>query len=429
MSVKRKAERGEEADPVVLEDVVQALYRLKDGIKETACIASPKLGRLAGCDLFLKFEHKQHTGSFKERGALNSLLQLSDDQRKRGVIAASAGNHALGLAYHGQRLGVPVTVVMPTNAPLTKVTNCEALGAQVLLHGHDFAEAKEEAERMAAKDGFEYVNGYDKPSVIAGAGTIAMELVAQLKEFDAIVVPCGGGGLIAGIAVALKSIAPKTEIIGVEPRNCASMAEALAKGKPVQAANQPTLADGLAVPVVGSNAFALCRKHVDDFVSVSENWISLAVLRLLELEKQIVEGAGAAGLAALLSGQLDRLRGKRVATILCGGNIDVSMLGQVVSRGMASDGRLVRFQAQIIDRPGGLLGLVQLIAAKGGSVKQVTHERAFVTSDASLLNIYCTCVVETRNKEHSMQLVNELIGEGYVRDVESTSVGTIENAW
>ena len=353
----------------------------------------------------------QRTGSFKERGARNALLLLSSEQKERGVIAASAGNHALGLAYQGRLLGVPITVVMPRFAPITKVVNCQRLGAKVLLHGTNIAEARQRAEELVPKEGLTYINGYDDPAIIAGQGTLGLEIVSQVPNLDAVIVPIGGAGLIAGVALAVKKLQPAVQVIGVEPERAASYTTALAAGHPVQTEMKPTLADGLAVPKVGQNAFALAEKLVDQTVRVGEEDLALAVLRLVEWEKAVVEGAGAAPLAACLAGLLPELKGKNVVLPLCGGNIDTTILGRVLERGLAHDGRLCRFSAVISDRPGGLARFAGLIAEEGASIIDIAHDRAFASEDITTVNVHC--VVEIRDPEHMDSLRQRLITAGF----------------
>jgi threonine dehydratase len=360
--------------------------------------------------IFCKLDNLQRTGSFKERGARNALSQLSSDQKKRGVIAASAGNHAQALAYQGRLLGVPATVVMPKHAPLIKVNNCQKLGAEVVLHGKDFGEAKSYAHEIADKKGLAYVDGYDDPAIIAGQGTMALEILEQVPDVDAVIVPVGGAGLLAGVALAVKTKKTNAKIIAVEAENVASFSAALEAGKPTRIALHPTLADGLAIPQVGNNAFEIAQPRVDEAVIVNEEQIALSILRVVELEKGIVEGAAATPLAACLSGKLRDLVGKRVVLLLCGGNIDPNVLSRVIERGLVADGRLGRFSAVISDRPGGLADLAAQIAAAGASVKQVVHDRAFAGSDISAVHVLCT--VETRNHEHLKELRENLRAHG-----------------
>jgi threonine dehydratase len=388
-----------------------ARRRLAGGVVVTPCPESIPLSEITGARIFCKLDNLQRTGSFKERGARNALLQLPPAQQKRGVIAASAGNHALGLAYHGKLLGIPVTVVMPDYAPLIKVSTCRRLGARVLVAGRDFAEARAEADALAAADGLAYIHGFDDPAIIAGQGTMALEILEQVKNADAIVAPVGGAGLIAGLAVAAKAVRPQVRIIGVESVATASFTAALKAGRPVTIPRRATLADGLAVLRVGDLAFRLARPRLDRVVRVSEDAIALAILRMIELEKSVVEGAAAAPLAAMLAGLLPELRGRRVVLAVCGGNIDPAILSRVIEQGLVHDGRLTRFTVRISDRPGGLAALASAIAASGASIKDIAHDRAFSGSDVSAVNAVCT--VETRDRAHIRQLHRELRRHGF----------------
>ena len=361
-------------------------------------------------EIYCKLDNLQRTGSFKERGARNALAQLSDDQKKKGVIAASAGNHAQALAYQGKLLGIPATVVMPKFAPLIKVSNCQKLGATVVLHGKDFAEAKARADEIAAEKGLAYIDGYDDPAIIAGQGTMGLEIVAQVPELHAVIVPVGGGGLLAGVSLAIKTLRPQARVIAVEADHVASFSAALRAGKPTRISTEATLADGLAIAQVGNNAFEIARRCTDKTVLVNEEQIALAILRIVELEKGVVEGAAATTLAACLSGQLPELAGKRVVLLHCGGNIDPNVLSRVIERGLVADGRLARFTAVISDRPGGLADLTAQIAAAGASIKQVVHDRAFADSDVSAVHVLCT--VETRDSNHLEELRAKLKEHG-----------------
>ena len=405
-------------DCVRFEDVVRASHRIKGGIVRTPCSRAHWLSEMTGVELYLKCEQQQFTGSFKERGARNALLELGDVERDAGVVAASAGNHALALAWHGQQLGVPVTVVMPTVAPMAKVEKCRAFGANVVIQGAHIGEAKEYAQDHFG--GLSYVNGYDDPPIIAGAGTMGIELLEQVPNLDVLVVPVGGGGLIAGVALAAKTLNPSLTVIGVEPERCASFQAALNAGSPVRASVAPTLADGLAVPQVGAHAFAVARHWVDEIVQVSERELALAMLRLVESQKSIVEGGGAAGLAALLpGGALDRdtIKGKTVAVPLCGGNIDTTVLGRVLERGLAADERLLRLTVAVSDRPGGISKLTEQIAEEGASVKDIFHERAWLYS--SVDQVIIKIVLETRGPEHNRTLLDSLRREYPEVSVES----------
>jgi threonine dehydratase len=397
--------------PVTFEDIEQAAKRISGFVVQTPCPASIPLSELTGARIFCKLEYLQRTGSFKERGARNALELLSSERRSRGVIAASAGNHALGLAYHGQLLKIPVTVVMPRFAPLTKITNCERLDAKVVLHGANIGEAKIKADQLAREQGIAYINGYDDPAIIAGQGTMGLEIAAQVPDLDAIVIPIGGGGLLAGVAIALKELKPGVRIIGVEPEGAASFRAALSAGRPQQIEMKPTLADGLSVAKVGENAFEVGRRLLDELVVVDERAIALAMLRLLELEKSVVEGAAATPLAACLAGLLPKLRGKKVLLPLTGGNIDTPILGRVLERGLVSDGRMWRFTATISDRPGGLARFAGLIAETGASIVEIEHDRAFSTAEITSVNVHC--VIETRDAAHIQEVLHRLEQEGF----------------
>ena len=387
---------------VTLDDVEAARERIRGGIYESPCVESIPLSRLTGAHVYCKLDYLQRTGSFKERGARNALLQLAPEQRARGVIAASAGNHAQGVAYHGALLGIPVTVVMPKFASLMKVSNCRQLGATVVLHGADLTEARAEAEAIAVREGLTFIHPFDNPHVIAGQGTIALEILEQTPNVQAVVAPVGGGGLLAGIGTVIKAHKPNVRVVGVEPEHAACLTAALAAGHPVAVRLAHTLADGLAVAQAGARPFEILRRVVDQVVTVDEATIALAVLRLIELEKSVVEGAGAAPLAAFLAGKLDTLKGQDVVLVLCGGNIDLTILDRVIEIGLVADGRLTRFTVSISDRPGGLARLAQVIASTGASVKEIVHDRAFSGPDLSEVRV--VCVVETTGHGHVLQL-------------------------
>mmetsp|Transcript_32078 Transcript_32078/g.67861 ORF Transcript_32078/g.67861 Transcript_32078/m.67861 type:complete len:520 (+) Transcript_32078:306-1865(+) len=418
---KTKSERDTilESLPVTFADISRANVAIRQGIKRTPCIKSYFLSELLGANIFLKCEFQQFTGSFKERGARNAILALlrelgEERMRQTGVIAASAGNHALALAYHGKDLGVPVTVVMPTVAPLAKVDKCRKFGAKIIIHGAHIGEAKEFAEKLIASEGLEYVNGYDDPPIVAGAGTMGIEIIEDVPCVDAVVVPVGGAGLIAGVSCAIKTLKPDVAVYGVEPEFAASYIAALDAGTPVPATITPTLADGLAVPTVGPHAFEVARHYVDECVTCTEKEVSLAILRLIENEKMVVEGGGATGLAALLPGaQLDRpeLKGKNIVVPLCGGNIDTTVLGRVLERGLAADDRMKNFVATVSDRPGGIARLTTLLGDLGASIKDMYHERAFLHSNID--QVHVKVVVELQGKEHAQKIEQALVENGY----------------
>ncbi len=402
---------------VTLADIQAAATRIAPVIYRSPCRHSAILSELTGFQVVCKLDLFQRTGSFKERGAANALRLLADfhhknDTTTNGVIAASAGNHALALAYHASLLSIPATVVMPTTAPLIKISNCRRLGANVIVHGNSFADARQHADQLAAQNDLTYLHGFDDPAVIAGQGTVALELLDDEPDLDAIVVPVGGGGLIAGIATAVKSINSHIQIIGVEPQNANCAAAALEHGEPITTPPQPTLADGLAVPRVGDNCFPLIQQYVDRMITVDEPAIASAVLSLVEHTKFVAEGAAATTLAALNTGRLDDLKNKRVALLLCGGNIDPNLLTRVIELGLVADHRLARFTVTISDRPGGLMQFTSAVAKVGGNVQQITHERAFAGADVSRTRI--TCTVETRGADHLEQLCAHLRASGFL---------------
>jgi len=393
---------------ITLDDVLLARERIRGGIYQSPCVESIPLSQLTGARIWCKLDYLQRTGSFKERGARNALLRLPAEQRSRGVIAASAGNHALGVAYHGALLGIPVTVVMPRFAALIKVTNCRALGATVILEGNDVIDARTRAVALAEERGLAFLHPFDNEDVIAGQGTMGLEILEQTPGVEAIVVPVGGGGLIAGIGTVVKARAPSVKVIGVEPEHAASLTAALAARRPETVKLEATLADGLAVAKVGEHSFALAQRVVDATVTVDEASIALAILRLIELEKSVVEGAGAAPLAAFIADKLPELRGRTVVLTLCGGNIDTNMLGRVLDVGLVADGRLARFTVSVQDRPGGLARLTSVIAEAGASVHELAHDRAF--SGPNLSEVRVVCVVETTGADH-VRLLHERLRE------------------
>lgn len=395
---------------LTLADIEGAQRRIAGGVYLSPCVESIPLSQLTGAHIFCKLDYLQRTGSFKERGARNALLKLSAEQQRHGVVAASAGNHAQGIAYHGALLGIPVTVVMPKFAALVKVTNCRAFGARVILDGNDVVECRAIAEALAQRDRLTFIHPFDNRDVIEGQGTMALEILEQTADIDAIVVPVGGGGLISGIGTVVKAKAPGIEVIGVEPERAACLAGARANNGPTTVTLAATLADGLAVSRLGDLPWRITSRVVDRAVTVDEASIALAVLRLAELEKSVVEGAGAAPLAAFLAGKLGHLAGKNVVLALCGGNIDSTMLGRVIEVGLVADGRLCRFTVSINDRPGALARLAEVIGSTGASIKEIVHDRAFAGPDLSAVRI--VCVVETTGHDHVAALHAALAAAG-----------------
>lgn len=390
---------------ITFEDVSAASFRVANGIRKTPCSMS-HLSKAFKMDLFFKKEQMQYTGSFKERGARYTLLMLSKEQKEKGVIAASAGNHALAMAYHGLQLKIPVTLVMPITAPIMKVSGCRGFHAEVILKGNDISESREHALRLGRDRGLMYVNGYDHPHILAGQGTMGLEIMEQVPDVEAVIIPAGGGGLIAGSALAIKSMNPNVLIYGAESTKCPSFSAAMQAGRPVYTKAGSSLADGLAVPLIGHNAFATAAPLIDKMLVVDEDFIAIAILRLIEVEKSVVEGAGATGLAALVQGLCPELEGKKVVVALCGGNIDTTVLGRCLERGLAADDRLCRFVVHVSDRPGGIAELTKLMLDLRVSIKDIFHERAWIKSDIYAVAI--KCVVETRDTQHAYELKTAL---------------------
>jgi threonine dehydratase len=394
--------------PVTLEDVEYAAARIGDAVVHTPCLRSETLSRIAKADVWVKFENLQFTASFKERGALNTLLQLTEAEKKRGVIAMSAGNHAQGVAYHAGRLGIPATIVMPSFTPNTKVEHTRAHGARVVLDGDTLAEAATEAHRLADAEKLTFVHPYDDPRIIAGQGTIALEMLQDAPEIDTIVAPVGGGGMIAGCAVAARGLKPDIKVIGVETTSFAAMHQLLA-GEPVTAGGD-TIAEGIAVRDIGKTPLTIAKALLDRVLTVDEVAIERAIALFLEVEKTVAEGAGAAGLAALLS-HPQHFTGRKIGLVLSGGNIDTRLLASVLLRGLVRDGRIVRLRLMIGDLPGQLARVAGLIGKAGGNIVEVQHQRLFGAVVAKRTELDVT--VETRGRDHARELVEALSAEGF----------------
>lgn len=404
--------------PVGPDDVRAAAALLEGSVAHTPTIASPALSALAGTTVFLKLETLHPTGSFKERGAFVKLASLGRAERKAGVIAMSAGNHAQGVAYHARRLGIPVTIVMPAGTPFNKVTRTESLGAKVVLSGAGIAEARKAALEIAAAKRLTFVHPYDDPLLIAGQGTCGLEMLADVPDLDALLVPVGGGGLISGIAVAAKAMKPGIAVIGVEVAGYASMRHALGRGpKP---AGGETLAEGIAVKEPGRITAAVVRALVDDMLVVKEDAVERAVTSFIESQRLVVEGAGAVGLAALLAAP-KRFRRKTVGLVVTGGNIDARMLSSILMRGLVRTGRLVRLRAEITDQPGTLARLTRVIGDEGGNIVEIYHQRLF--QDVPVKRAEIDIVVETRNRAHVGALMAAMTEAGYpTRLLSSTAL-------
>ena len=390
-------------DAPTLEDIRAAAARLKGAIEHTPFVHSRTLSRLTGAQVFLKFENLQFTASFKERGALNKLLSLSSDERRRGVIAMSAGNHAQAVAYHAARLAIPAVIVMPKGSPNTKVRNTLVHGAEVVLEGDTLADAARHAAGRAAREHLVFVHPYEDPLVIAGQGTVGLEMLEAVPDLDCLVVPIGGGGLISGIAIAASALRPGIRILGVESRTYPSMHQRLA-GLPVKVGGD-TIAEGIAVKDVGEIALSVVKRCVEEVLLVGEETIERAVVALIEIEKTVAEGAGAAALAALLE-HPGRFAGRRVGLPVSGGNIDIRVLASVLMRGLVRDARLVRLRVTLPDVSGSLARVAGLIAQAGGNIVEVQHQRIFGTS--SVRSPEVEFLVETRDRDHTQALVQTL---------------------
>ena len=396
---------------VTLADIEAARERVRDAVYYSPCAHSRTLSGLTGQEIYLKLENLQMTGAFKERGALNRISLLTPAQAARGVVAASAGNHAQGVAYHATRRGIRSTIVMPEPTPMVKVTATRGFGANVVLHGANYDEAYAEARRHCDADGSTFIHPFDDADVIAGQGTIGLELLEQVDGLEAVVVPIGGGGLIGGIGCAVKSLRPAVRVIGVQTARLPSMQAARAAGHPVTIDAATTIGDGIAVRRAGEKTFPLIERYVDEIVTVEEDEIAAAILMLLEREKTLAEGAGAAALAALLQHRTSLPKGTRTAVLVCGGNIDVTLLSRIIERGMVQDGRMIRLRIHLLDRAGALQDLTTIIAKHGVNIVDTLYNRAYYGVNLGDTTIDIT--METRGREQADDLLTMLTENGY----------------
>jgi threonine dehydratase len=396
-----------------LSDIQAALGRIRDSIRISPCTDSEAFSALTNNSVFLKLDNQQRTGAFKERGALNKLLMLSGEERARGVIAASAGNHAQGVAYHSGRHGVRARIVMPLTTPLTKVSSTRAYGADVVLHGANYDEAYDKAVEQSLQEGFTLVHAFDDDAVIAGQGTLGLEILQQHADVEAIVAPIGGGGLIGGIACAIKETNPAVQVFGVQPARIPSMKVAVAEGRPVTLSPAKTIADGIAVRRAGERTLPLVQKYVDEIVTVEEEEIANAILLLLEREKTLAEGAGAAAIAAVLNHKLP-LKDKKIAVLVCGGNIDVTLLARIIERGLVKDGRLVRLRVHLPDYPGALYRLTGILADHRANIVETSYDRAY--HGVNLGDTAIDITMETRGPDHIAELLAALVAAGYAHE-------------
>ena len=388
-------------------DMIKDARRAMQGIvRNTPLDPAPHVGR----NIYIKAENLQLTGSFKLRGAYNKIRSLTSEEAARGVIACSAGNHAQGIAYSASMLGIRSTICMPAGAPLSKVESTKGYGAEVVLVPGVYDDAAREARRLAQEHGYTFAHPFDDPLVIAGQGTIGLEILEQLPQVEQVIVPIGGGGLISGIAVAIKTLKPSCRIIGVQAAKAASMYLSQIEGAPVELTSVVTIADGIAVKKPGELTFALCQRYVDEIITVSEGEIACAILRLIEGQKTVAEGAGAAAVAAALFGKVDTL-GRPTVCVVSGGNVDVTTLSRIVTRGLTKSGRIMELRTEISDNPGSLVHLLQIVADTGANVVNIDHARAVQSSDVGMCLV--TLALETRDRDHIRQIRDAMFQAGY----------------
>ena len=397
-------------ESVTLTSIQTARARIVEAIYLSPCQLSSDLSELTGLPLHLKLENLQRTGSFKERGALNKLLTLSQAEREHGVITASAGNHAQGVAFHAAAQGIRCQIVMPLATPQIKVAATRGFGADVVLHGSNYDEACEEAQRRRLEEGRTFIHPFDDAEIINGQGTIGLELLEQVPDLEAVVIPIGGGGLISGVACALKETNPRIRVIGVEPEKLPSMLRAREAGAPVTLNAEATVADGIAVRRAGDLTLPLVSRYVDEIVTVDDEEIASAILMLLEHEKTLAEGAGAAALAALLQSKTN-LRQRRTVVLVSGGNIDVTLLAKIIERGLVKDGRLLRIRVHLQDRPGALLALTQILARERANIVETIHNRAYY--GVNLGETVIDVTLETRGASHITAISHALREAGF----------------
>ena len=396
---------------ISLDKVYHANYVLKDVVRRTDIIYSSTLSEIGGCEVYLKTENLQVTGSFKVRGAYYKISQLSEEEKSHGVIACSAGNHAQGVALASKKFGIKSVICMPDGAPISKVEATKSYGAEVVLVPGVYDDAHNYSEKLRDEKGYTFIHPFDDEDVIAGQATIGLEIIEQLKDVDAIVVPVGGGGLISGVAFAIKSLNPAIKVYGVQSAGAPSMIKSLADGKIKMLESVSTIADGIAVKEPGLHTFELCRKYVDGVVSVTDDQVSAAILALIERQKMIAEGAGAVSLAAVMFGKIPDVKGKKVVCLISGGNIDVTILSRVINRGLLMSGRTTTMTVELLDKPGQLVAVSAIIAGCGGNVIGVLHERSNEGSDVN--GCYLRLNIETRDFAHIKEIEEALKSHGF----------------
>ena len=398
---------------ITLADVKAAYERIRQSIYLSPCTLSATFSQLTGNSIYLKLDNLQRTGAFKERGALNKLLTMTVEERGRGVIAASAGNHAQGLAYHAGRLGISAQICMPLVTPLIKVSATKAYGADVILYGANYDDTCEEAIRRSQQQHLTFIHPFDDDAVIAGQGTLGLEMLQQHPQIEAVVVPIGGGGLIGGIACAIKETNPGVRVVGVQTTRLPSMKVAVSEGKPVTLPPAATIADGIAVRRAGDRTLPLVQKYVDEIVTVDEEEIANAVLLLLEREKTMAEGAGAAAIAAMINRKIE-ISGKKIAVLVCGGNMDVTLLSRIIERGLVKDGRLLRLRIHLPDYPGALHRLTGILADHRANIVETSYDRTYYGVNLGETAIDIT--METRGPEQIAELLSALEAAGYLHE-------------
>jgi threonine dehydratase len=396
-------------------DILAAETRIRSALHITPLTYSPQLSQILKREIHIKWDNKHRTGSFKERGAVNALSLLTLAEKRRGVISASAGNHAQALAYHAARYGIPCRIVMPAFTPLVKVQATRNFGAEVILHGEHFMEAQDLALQICRSEHLRFVHPFNDPAIVAGQGTLALEVVSQLSDFDAVVVPVGGGGLVSGIALALKQLKPKCKIIGVQSQWATSHIKRSPAAKRQVFSSALSIADGIAVKALGAITSKIIARHVDSLVQVSENHIARAIIAFLEQERSVVEGAGAAALAALLAGLVPKNL-KRLVVVACGSNIDVNVLARLIERDLSERGRLLRLRASVPDRPGLLAALADIMGKSGANILQVGHDRSFSHVPG---NVDITLVIEVRDKDHARGVFHKLKAAGVTVELKN----------
>lgn len=391
-------------------DIREARNRIGDAIYQSPCVHSETLSRITGCELYLKLENLQMTGSFKERGSLNKILQLDEQQKAAGVITASAGNHAQGMAHSARLCGIRATVVMPETTPMAKLRGTRELGAEIVLAGSCYDEAYEKALELQRVHGFTFIHAFDDPDIIAGQGTIGLEVLEQVPAVEAVIVPIGGGGLISGIAIAIRESRPNVDIIGVEAERLPAMKTSVAANRVIQLRAANTIADGISVARVGEQTLPIVSQHVAEIFTVSEEEIASAIMTLLEREKTLAEGAGAVGFAALMQQRIPSVKGKKVVVVISGGNIDMTMLSRILERGLETDGRLAYVTVVVPDKPDSIALLATLVAQQGANILHITQNRH--AGEVKLEESEVELILETRGYDHVQEIVKVIVQNG-----------------